>query len=203
MRGRRGSPGAAGLSYARRAVSLRIRFATPEDAPTLHRFIRELAEYEREPDAVRVTPEQLRAQLSQPRPPFECLLAEDEGHGEGEGPGEGPHGGVAGQARGFALFFTSYSTWRGRPGLYLEDLYVPLAHRGAGVGGALLAALARLARERGCARLEWSVLDWNTPAIGFYERLGAIAMSEWTTYRLTDDALERLAASGAAVGTGR
>lgn len=168
-------------------MPLRIRFATPEDAPTLHRFICELAQYEREPDAVKVTAAELHAQLSQPRPPFECLLAE-----EGEGP--------AAQAQGFALFFGSYSTWRGRPGLYLEDLYVSPAHRGFGVGGALLAALARLAQERGCARLEWSVLDWNTPAIGFYARLGAIAMSEWTTYRLTDAALERLAATGAAVG---
>lgn len=168
-------------------MSLRIRFATPLDAPILHRFICELAEYEREADAVQVTADELRAQLSQSRPPFECLLAED---------GEG----AAAQAQGFALFFASYSTWRGRAGLYLEDLYVPPAHRGAGVGGALLAALAGLARARGCARLEWSVLDWNTPAIGFYERLGAVAMDEWTTYRLTDDALERLADTGAAVG---
>jgi GNAT superfamily N-acetyltransferase len=172
--------------YARPAVTPRIRFATPEDAALLYRFIRELAEYEREPDAVKVTTDELRAQLSQPRPPFECLLAERDDEA-------GP------QPLGFALFFVSYSTWRGRPGLYLEDLYVPPVHRGAGVGRALLAALARLARERGCARLEWAVLDWNTPAIGFYERLGASAMSEWTVFRLTDDALERLAATGEAV----
>lgn len=180
-------PRLAARSYARRVVPPRIRFATPEDAPLLHRFICELAEYEREPTAVKVTTDELRAQLSQPRPPFECLLAERTGEPTPE-------------ALGFALFFASYSTWRGRPGLYLEDLYVPPAHRGAGVGRALLAALARLARERGCARLEWSVLDWNTPAIGFYEKLGAIARSDWTVYRLTDDALERLAATGAAVG---
>lgn len=166
-------------------MSTRIRFATPEDAELLHRFIRELAEYEHEPDAVEVTVADLRAQLSQPRPPFECVLAERDGEG-----------GV--QPLGFALFFASYSTWRGRPGLYLEDLYVPSEHRGEGVGRALLAALARLARDRGCARLEWSVLDWNSPAIVFYERLGARPRSEWTTYRLTDGALEQLAATGAA-----
>jgi GNAT superfamily N-acetyltransferase len=168
-------------------VTPRIRFATPGDAALLHRFICELAEYEREPAAVKVTVDGLRAQLSQPRPPFECFIAER------------VDGDPAPQALGFALFFTSYSTWRGRPGLYLEDLYVPPVHRGAGVGRALLAALARLAHERGCARLEWAVLDWNTPAIGFYERLGAVAMSEWTVYRLHDDALERLAATGVAV----
>jgi hypothetical protein len=99
-------------------VPLRIRFATPEDASILHRFICELAEYEREPDAVKVTPAELHAQLSQPRPPFECLLAE-----RGDAP--------AAEALGFALFFASYSTWRGRAGLYLEDLYVPPAHRGS------------------------------------------------------------------------
>lgn len=181
-----GWPHPRGRGYARRAVSLRIRFATPDDAPTLHRFICELAAYEREPAAVKVTADELRAQLSQPRPPFECLLAER--------PGD-----AATEALGFALFFGSYSTWRGRPGLYLEDLYVPPVHRGAGVGRALLAALARLARARGCARLEWPVLDWNAPAIGFYARLGAIAMSEWTTWRLTDEALERLASEGPAV----
>ena len=164
----------------------RIRFATPGDAALLYRFICELAEYEREPAAVKVTVDELRAQLSQPRPPFECLIAERSDE-------------LPPIALGFALFFTSYSTWRGRPGIYLEDLYVPPVHRGVGVGRLLLAALARLACERGCARLEWAVLDWNTPAIGFYERLGAIAMSEWTVYRLTDDALERLAATGEAV----
>ncbi|MCA9655632.1 MAG: GNAT family N-acetyltransferase [Myxococcales bacterium] len=166
-----------------------MRFATPNDAETLHRFIVALAEYEREPDAVEVTPTQLRGQLGQERPPFECLLAEDP---------EGPPP----IARGFALFFHNYSTWRGRPGLYLEDLFVPQEHRGVGVGGALLAALARLACERGCARMEWWVLDWNRPAIEVYERLGATAMSEWTTYRLTDDGLRRLAERGPAIERG-
>lgn len=164
-------------------MSLRIRFATPEDAETLHRFIVALAEYEREPDAVQVTPAELREQLGRERPPFECLLAED--------PDASPP-----VARGFALFFHNYSTWRGRPGLYLEDLFVPQEHRGQGVGGALLASLARLARERGCARMEWWVLDWNRPAIEVYEGLGATAMSEWTTYRLTDEPLRQLAERG-------
>ncbi|MCA9710062.1 MAG: GNAT family N-acetyltransferase [Myxococcales bacterium] len=166
-----------------------MRLATPDDAELLHRFICELAAYEREPDAVEATVEGLRAQLSQPRPPFECLLAEQP---EAEPP----------VARGFALFFSSYSTWRGRPGIYLEDLYVPPAHRGAGIGRSLLAALARLATGRGCARLEWAVLNWNAPAIGFYEQLGAVPMSTWTIYRLTDDALEQLAARGPAIDAG-
>lgn len=170
-------------------MPLRIRFATPGDAPTIHRFIVALAEYEREPDAVQVTPAQLREQLGRQRPPFECLLAEDP---------EAPPP----VARGFALFFHNYSTWRGRAGLYLEDLFVPQEHRGAGVGGALLAALARLAHERGCARMEWSVLDWNRPAIEVYEGLGATPMSGWTTYRLTDEPLRALAERGPVVERG-
>lgn len=170
-------------------MTLQIRFATPQDAPTLHRFICELAAYEREPDAVEVTPQRLREQMAQPRPPFECLLAEE-------------HGAQPAVAKGFALFFSSYSTWRGCPGLYLEDLYVSPAHRGAGVGRALLGALARLARARGCARLEWWVLDWNEPAQRFYESLGAQAMGEWTTYRLTDEALEALAQRGPTIEGG-
>lgn len=158
-------------------MSVAIRFAGPADAATLHRFIVGLAVYEREPDAVRVTPAELAAQLASARPPFECLLGERDG-----------------VAVGFALFFQSYSTWRGRPGLYLEDLFVEEAHRHRGVGTALLRRLAALAVERGCARLEWAVLDWNEPAIAFYRTLGAEAMSEWTTWRVTDDALARLAA---------
>ncbi len=163
-------------------MPLRIRFATPHDAETLHRFICELAVYEREPDAVEVTPARLREQLEQSQPPFECLLAED--------------GSVA---CGMALFFHNYSTWRGRRGLYLEDLYVPDSHRGTGVGVALMAALARLARDRDCARMQWSVLDWNEVAIAFYRRLGAKQVTGWSTYWLTDDSLEHLAAQGMAV----
>jgi GNAT superfamily N-acetyltransferase len=155
-----------------------IRFATAEDAPTIFALVTALAHYEREPDAVKCSAEDFRLQLAAPAPPFECLLAERDG-----------------VALGFALFFHNYSTWRGRRGLYLEDLFVPKEHRGAGIGKALLVRLARVARERDCARMEWAVLDWNEPAIGFYEALGAKPMSDWTTFRLTGTALERLARS--------
>jgi len=155
----------------------RLRAAGPDDAATIHGLIVDLATYEREPDAVVVTIDQLREQLAAARPPFECLLAEDDD----------------GAAVGFALYFHNYSTWRGRPGLYLEDLFVAPSHRGRGLGKQLLVRLAQIAVERGCARMEWAVLDWNTPAIAFYERLGARAMAEWTTFRLTDAALRGLA----------
>jgi GNAT superfamily N-acetyltransferase len=153
-----------------------IRPATADDAELLHALIVDLAVYEREPDAVEATPDDLRAQLSQARPPFEAVIAEHEG-----------------VAVGFALFFHNYSTWRGRHGLYLEDLYVRPEARGQGHGRALLAHLAGLALDRGCARLEWSVLDWNTPAVEFYEALGAVPMTGWTTFRLTRSPLARLA----------
>ena len=157
-------------------MTLRIRFATAADAATIHGFIQGLAEYEREPDAVEATPESLREQLEAPDPPFECLLAER-----------------AGEPVGFALFFHNYSTWRGRRGVYLEDLFVPPEHRGRGVGKALLKRVAALAVERGCARLEWAVLDWNEQAIGFYETPEAVALTEWTVYRLTGGPLGALA----------
>src|SRR5262245_10946883 len=160
-------------------MACRIRFAGPDDAHTIHAFIVALGTYEHEPDAVEVTPDILRAQMSAPRPPFECLLAE-----------------LAGAPVGFALFFHNYSTWRGQPGIYLEDLYVDEAHRGTGVGTALLRRLAGVAVERGCARLEWAALDWNAPAIGFYEGLGAEAQRRWILFRLTDEPLARLAAAG-------
>jgi len=160
-------------------VSLAVRFAGPDDAETIHAFIRGLAEYEHEPAAVRVTPAVLRAQLASPRPPFECLLAEDDG-----------------AAAGFALFFQTYSTWRGRPGLWVEDLFVPPGRRGRGIGTALLRRVAALAVERDCARLEWAVLDWNAPAIAFYRRHGAEPLSEWTIFRLTDGALAAFARGG-------
>lgn len=153
-----------------------IRKAAPEDAAIVRRLIVELASYERAPDQVAVTEAELRDQLSWATPPFECLIAE-----------------LDGEAAGFALFFHNYSTWRGRPGLYLEDLFVLERHRRQGVGRALLTELARLARARGCARMEWAVLDWNGPAIDFYRSLGAEALSEWTVFRLTDGALEALA----------
>ena len=156
-------------------MPLRIRHATSDDAALVLSFIRELAAYEREPDAVRATVESLGAQLASPTPPFECLVAEADG-----------------TACGFALFFQSYSTWRGRPGIYLEDLFVSEAARGRGIGKALLREVARVAVARGCARLEWAVLDWNQPAIDFYAALGATPMSEWTVFRLSDEPLRRL-----------
>lgn len=166
-------------------MNLHIRFAGPADAGQIHRFICELAAYEREPDAVEVDPPTLAAQLAEDPPPFECLIAEDRA-------ADGPP-----RPLGFALFFHNYSTWRGRRGLYLEDLFVPPALRGRGVGKALLLRLGAIAVERGCGRMEWSVLDWNTPAHGFYRALGATPMDEWTTWRLTGPALDALGAASA------
>ena len=157
-------------------MSITVRAATLADAPLIHRFIVALAEYEREPDAVESTPELIAEQLAAEPPPFECLIAE-----------------LGGAPAGFAVFFHDYSTWRGKQGLYLEDLYVPEALRGRGVGKALLVALAKIAEERGCARMNWAVLDWNQPAIDFYRSLGAEPLGEWTTFRLSGAALKRLA----------
>ncbi|HEU0012349.1 MAG TPA: GNAT family N-acetyltransferase [Longimicrobium sp.] len=162
---------------------LRIRAAVEGDVPLVLRFIRELAEYERLLHEVVATEERLRATLFGPRPGAEAVIAE-----------------VDGEAAGFALFFHNYSTFLAQPGIYLEDLYVRPEMRGHGVGRALLAHLAALARERGCGRLEWWVLDWNEPAIAFYRRLGAQPMSEWTVFRLTGDALDRLAAGASREG---
>ena len=156
-----------------------VRRAVPADAEVIHALITALAVYEREPDAVVNTPDVLRAQLADPRPPFECLLAEEDG-----------------VARGFALFFSTYSTWLGKPGIWIEDLFVLEAHRRRGIGRLLLGHVAGLAVERGCGRLEWSVLDWNAPALAFYRRLGAVAMDEWTIHRMTGDALRALVAEG-------
>lgn len=156
---------------------MQLRFATPDDAETVHRFICALASYEREPDAVEVSPAELRAQLGLRPPPFECLLAE-----------------IAGTAVGFALFYHSYSTWRGRQGIWLEDLWVEPEARRHGVGRALVAQVARIAKSRGCPRLEWSVLTWNDLAIRFYRSLGAQALNEWTLYRLSGETLDRAAA---------
>jgi GNAT superfamily N-acetyltransferase len=156
--------------------SLIIRPATPNDVPLILRFIRELAEYEREPDAVLATEADLLRDGWGPEPRFRCMIAED-----------------AREAAGFALYFTSYSTWRGHHGIRLEDLYVTPAHRGKGIGKALLAHVARIAVAEGCPRLEWDVLNWNAPAIGFYQSLGAKPLSEWTIMRLSDQALKTLA----------
>jgi GNAT superfamily N-acetyltransferase len=142
----------------------------------IHTLIRGLAEYERLASEAVLTEADIRDSLFGERPAAEVLIAE-----------------VGGIAAGFALFFHNYSTFLGRRGLYLEDLFVFPAHRGKGIGRALMARLARLAVERKCGRFEWWVLDWNEPAIRFYESLGARAMSDWTVYRLTGDPLARLA----------
>ncbi len=153
-----------------------IRDATAADVPTILRFVKELAIYEREPDAVKATEADLTRVLFGERPYAEAILAE-----EGDTP------------LGFALFFHNFSTWTGKPGIYLEDLYVTPDARGSGVGKALLERLAAIAVARDCGRLEWSVLDWNEPAIAFYRSLGAVAMDEWTVNRVTGDALKALA----------
>lgn len=159
-------------------MPITIRAAGPDDVPTILACIRGLAEYERLAHEVTATEAELHESLFGARPQAEVLLALD-----------------GGRALGFALFFHNYSTFLARHGLYLEDLFVFPEHRAQGVGRALLVRLAALAVERGCGRVEWSVLDWNAGAIRFYESLGARPMSEWTVYRVTGDALRRLAAS--------
>ena len=157
---------------------LQIRAATEEDVPLILHFIRALAEYERLAERVVATEERLRRTLFG-NPRFaEVLIAE-----------------AGAEAVGFALFFHNYSTFIGLPGIYLEDLFVEEKHRGRGYGKALLARLARVARERQCGRLEWAVLDWNEPSINFYRSLGAISLDDWKIFRLTGDALDALAAS--------
>jgi GNAT superfamily N-acetyltransferase len=156
--------------------TLRIEPARPEDAALIVALVRELAEYERLLHEVRIVPDDVVRDLFGPRPYAEAVIAR-----EGD------------EAVGFALWFHNYSTFAGRPGLYLEDLYVRPAFRGRGHGEALLRYLARLALERGCARFEWAVLDWNAPAIAFYRKLGAVAMDDWTVQRVTGPALHALA----------
>jgi len=151
--------------------------AVPEDVPTILRFIRELAEYERALDQVEATEEDLERALFGPAPAVFAHLAENE----------------EGEPVGFALWFLNFSTWTGRHGIYLEDLYVTPEARGRGHGKALLSELARIAVERGYARYEWSCLDWNEPSIRFYKSLGAEAMTEWTGYRLSGRALRMVA----------
>ena len=154
-----------------------LRPATAADVPQILAFIRGLAEYERLLHEVVATEDGLRQALFGPRPYAEVVLAED-----------------AGVPVGFALFFHTFSTFLGQPGIYLEDLFVIPDARGRGVGKALLAELARLAIARGCGRVEWAVLDWNAPAIGFYDSLGARPNEDWTVYRLTGAPLAALAA---------
>jgi GNAT superfamily N-acetyltransferase len=156
-------------------MALAIRFATPDDAAIILRCIRGLAEYERDLDAVKVSDDDLRAQMASADPPFECLLAEFDA-----------------ELAGFALFFRNYSTWSGRAGLYLEDLFVFDQYRGRGVGGALMRRLAAIVTERGWARMDWAVLDWNTSAQSFYRDHSAASLDQWTLWRLAGAALSRL-----------
>lgn len=156
---------------------MHIRAATEADIPAILSLIHALALYEREPDAVQIGEAELRRDGFGPQPLFECLLAEENGH-----------------AVGFALYFPIYSTWRG-PSLHLEDLFVEPEHRGRGIGAALLARVAALAMERGCARMQWDVLDWNSSAIEFYQSRGAIMLEPWRIMRITGAPLVRLAKS--------
>jgi GNAT superfamily N-acetyltransferase len=150
--------------------------ATPGDVPTILALIRELAEYEKLIDRVSASEASLQRDLFGPRPFAEVLI-----------------GRLGAEPVGYALFFHSYSTFLARPGIYLEDVFVKPAARGKGVGKALLREVARVARDRGCGRLEWSVLNWNTPAIEFYESLGAQPLDEWTMYRMDEPSIAKLA----------
>ena len=154
----------------------KIRHAVEADTPLILHFIRQLAEYEKMADQVRATEAGLREMLFGGRPMAEVIIGEQDG-----------------EAVGFALFFHNFSTFLGRPGLYLEDIFIDPAHRGNSHGRAMMVHLARLARERNCARFEWSVLKWNAPAIGFYQKLGAVPKHQWDMYQITGEALERLA----------
>jgi GNAT superfamily N-acetyltransferase len=157
-------------------VSATIATAVPADTALILSFIRELATFERLADSVEATEEKLRVTLFGPKPAAEVRIARWNA-----------------DPAGFALFFPNYSTFLGQPGLYLEDLYVRPEFRGHGIGRALLADLARIGVARGCGRVEWSVLDWNEHAVGFYLKLGAVPMNDWTVFRLDRDALSRLA----------
>jgi GNAT superfamily N-acetyltransferase len=161
--------------------AINITPATETDAPVILEMIQGLAEYEKLSHVCCATEEQLRRTLFGERPAAEVLLAE-----------------LDGDCVGFALFFPNYSTFLAQPGIYLEDLFVKSYARGKGAGLALLIELAKVAVERGCGRVEWAVLDWNEPSIGFYKKLGAVAMEEWTTYRLTGEPLLQLSGRNAA-----
>jgi len=157
------------------SAPFRLREATREDVPAIVGLIADLALYERQPEDCHADPRLLEDHLFGPKPFVEVVVAE-----------------IGPEIVGFALFFHNYSTWLTRPGLYLEDLFVKPERRGLGIGKALLVHLARTAVARGCGRMEWAVLTWNEPAIGFYKSLGAFPMDGWRTYRLTDDALRAL-----------
>ena len=158
------------------ADSFTIQPAQLSDLPIILQLIRDLATYERAPNDVSATEDQLRRVLFGEKPSAEVLIARE-----------------GGEAVGFAVFFHNFSTWLGQPGLYLEDLFVKPEKRGQGFGRALLQHLARIAHDRGCGRMEWAVLDWNDPAIQFYRKLGAKPMDEWTVFRLTGDGITQLA----------
>jgi GNAT superfamily N-acetyltransferase len=158
-----------------------IRPATAEDVGLILRFIRALAKCEREPDAVEATEEALLRHGFGESPYYQCLIAEHDGN-----------------PAGFALYFYDYSTWLGRPGLYLEDLFVDPPFRGLGIGKVLLQRLAGIALEKGCARMKWEVLDWNQPAIDFYASMGAEFLDTWRNVRVSGEALRRLGTCGAA-----
>jgi len=160
-------------------MTLSIRSATPADLPLIAQLIRDLADYEKLAHEVRFDEAVMGEKLFGARPYAEVVIGE-----------------LNGAAQGFALFFHNFSTFEGKPGIYLEDLFVRPAARGSGLGKALLSHLAMLAVERDCARLEWSVLDWNEPAIGFYKKLGARLMDEWTVMRVDGAALQQLGADG-------
>ena len=160
---------------------LNIRPATRADAPVIASLVRELADYEKLLDEAKATPEDFLRELEAPNPVIHVLIAEWQG-----------------EPAGFALYFFNFSTFVGRPGLYLEDLFVKPALRSHGIGRALLGALARIARQRNCGRMEWAVLDWNEPALKVYRALGAKAADEWTIHRVTGEALQRLAAKAGA-----
>ena len=155
---------------------LKLRPATPEDAPLILQFIRELAEYERDPDAAVATEADILRHAFSEHPLIHVVLAEWEG-----------------KPAGFALYFFNFSTWQGKPGLYLEDLFVRPSFRGLGIGKALLKHLARIAVDLGCTRYVWQVLDWNEPSIKFYEAMGARQMKNWITCRVDGEALARMA----------
>jgi GNAT superfamily N-acetyltransferase len=161
------------------ASAWRVRSARPTDVPRIHALVRELARYEREPDAVKATPEDFGAALFSPSPRVHCHVVEVDGP-------DGP------TVVGLAIWFVSFSTWRGRHGLWLEDLFVQPAYRGLGAGRALLTELATICADRGYARMEWAVLDWNEPAQHFYRGVGADPQEDWTVWRITDESLKAL-----------
>ena len=152
-----------------------IRYARKEDIPRIHQLIKDLAEYEKAPLEAKATFEQIEESLFSDHPVAHCHIAEDDG-----------------LVVGISIWFLNYSTWLGKPGIYLEDLYVDPLHRGKGLGLALLKELASICSERGYERLQWWVLDWNEASIEFYKSLGAVAMDEWTVYRVTGEALRKL-----------